>query len=118
WSTPQRVNTDATTTDQWQPVLAITPDGTGLFVSWYDRRGDGTLIDVYGTDGMLCADGTPAFALDYRISDGSWPVVIGQDPQINSFYMGDYDSAVADNTMYYRTWGDNRLSLLTHTNQP
>jgi hypothetical protein len=118
WAPLDRVNTDMTTSDNWQPVIAITPDGTGLFVSWYDRRGNGAAIDVYGTDGVICNDGSVTFVPEYRISDGSWPVVIAQDPTIVATYMGDYDQAVADNTGYYRTWGDNRLSRLTHTNQP
>ena len=118
WSTKARVNGDATTTDQWQPCLAMTPDGTGIFVSWYDRRGNGTAIGVWGTDGIICPDGSVAFVPDYAISDATWPVVIGQDPAINSVYMGDYDQAAADNTMFYRQWGDNRLSNTTHTNQP
>ena len=32
-----RVNTDATTNDQWQPGIAVTPNSQGLFVGWYDR---------------------------------------------------------------------------------
>ena len=32
--------------------------------------------------------------------------------------MGDYDNATADNTNFYRTWGDNRLLLGGHANQP
>src|SRR5262249_27236166 len=30
WSAPMRLNDDATTTDQWQPALAITPNGANL----------------------------------------------------------------------------------------
>jgi len=32
WTSPLRVNTDATTNDQWMPVLAVKPDGTKLFM--------------------------------------------------------------------------------------
>ncbi|MBO0724946.1 MAG: exo-alpha-sialidase, partial [Blastocatellia bacterium] len=32
WAAPIRVNDDATTTDQWQPTLAVTPDGANLGV--------------------------------------------------------------------------------------
>jgi subtilisin-like proprotein convertase family protein len=119
WSAPVQVNVDAGTNDNWQPVIAITPDGTALFVSWYDRRLDAgnTLIDVFGRNASISGT-TVTFGNDYRISDGSWPVIIGQDPAINTVYMGDYDQAVADNTNFYRTWGDNRLSLLSHSNQP
>ncbi len=32
------------------PVLAVKPDGTQLFMAWYDRRNDAnnSLIEVYG----------------------------------------------------------------------
>lgn len=119
WSAPIKVNTDAGTNDQWQPVLAITPDGTGLFVSWYDRRLDvgNQQFEVFARHATISGS-TVTWSNDYRVSDGPSPVVIGQDPVINTTYMGDYDQAVADNSFYYRTWSDNRLSLLTHTNQP
>ena len=39
WTSPVRVNT-VWTNDQWMPVLAVKPDGTKLFVAWYDRRSD------------------------------------------------------------------------------
>src|SRR5262249_16261298 len=32
--------------------------------------------------------------------------------------MGDYDQAVADNSYFYTTWGDNRLSDAFFANQP
>src|SRR5262249_20504029 len=38
WSSPLRVNDDVTTTDQWQPAMALTPDGTHLFITWYHRQ--------------------------------------------------------------------------------
>lgn len=117
WSSPIQVNTDGGTFDNWQPCIAITPDGTGLFISWYDRRLDGSNIDVFGRNGDISGT-TVLFGGDYRITDTSFPVVIGQDPVINTVYMGDYDSAVADNASYYRTWGDNRLALGSHAHQP
>jgi len=40
WSAPLRVNDDATTTDQWQPTLAVTPDGTNLGIFYYSREED------------------------------------------------------------------------------
>lgn len=119
WSAAVQVNTDAGTNDNWSPVLAITPDGTALFVSWYDRRLDpaNSLIDVFGRSATISGT-TVTFGNDYRISEASFPVVIGQDAVIVGTYMGDYDMAVADNATFYRTWGDNRLPRLTHANQP
>lgn len=107
WSPRVRVNSDNTTTAQWQPVVAMNPDGQSLFISWYDRRGNGTAIDVYGTEATPCG-GSVAFLPDYRITTTAFPVVVGVDPAIVGTYMGDYDQAVADASFFYRTWGDNR----------
>ena len=61
---PQKVNDDAGTNDQFVPSLAISPDGTRLFVGWYDRRDDGgnVLIRYYGRIARLGGASPPAFA--------------------------------------------------------
>jgi hypothetical protein len=122
WSAPVRVNDDSGTNDQWQPTLAVMPNGEHLFISFYDRRLDpgNSLIDVFGVIGNI-SGGTVTFEPNFRITDTSFPVVIGQDPVVNSVYMGDYDQAVADNNFFYVTWGDNRLpnpNFAAHTHQP
>ncbi|MEO8503732.1 MAG: hypothetical protein ABI609_07555 [Acidobacteriota bacterium] len=119
WSVPEQVNMDGGTNDNWGPVVAITPDGTGLFVSWYDRRLDpsNSLIDIYGRSAKISGTNLTLGA-DYRITDAPFPVVRGQDPALSLDYMGDYDTAVADNATYYRTWGDNRLAQGIHSHQP
>src|SRR5262249_8215095 len=105
WSAPMRVNDDATTHDNWQPSLAISPDGSRIGVFWYDRRLDpnNTLIDRFGAIGIV-GDGTVVFTPNFRISDTSFPTDFGHDPAVNSVYMGDYDQAVADNTSFYVPW--------------
>jgi hypothetical protein len=119
WSNPVRVDDDLTSNDQWQPDIAVTPDGTKLFSGWYDRRLDphnsavnwfGTIADINGS--------TVTFRPNFRISSQAFPVVIGQDPVVNTTYMGDYDTAVADNSFFYTTWGDNRLADAAHTHNP
>jgi hypothetical protein len=117
--TRMRVNDDSTTTDQWQPALAATPDGTTLGVFWYDRRGDSNngLIDRYGAIATV-AGGTVSFGPNFRISDTSFPAVVHQDPGVKGDYMGDYDTAVADANAFCITWGDNRLADTAHANQP
>ena len=122
WSALVRVNDDSTTNDQWQPTVAVTPNGERLFISFYDRRLDAnnSLIDTFGAIGNISA-GIVTFEPNFRITDTSFPVVRNQDPGVNSVYMGDYDQAVADNSFFYVTWGDNRLAnpnFATHTNQP
>ncbi|MGI0013583.1 MAG: sialidase family protein, partial [Nitrososphaera sp.] len=109
WSAAVRVNDDSTTTDQWQPTLAVTPDGTRLGFFWYDRRLDpeNNLIDTFG---VICnINGAVTCGPNFRITDQSFPPEFGRDPVVNAVYMGDYDQAVADNNFFYYTWGDNRL---------
>lgn len=110
---------DSSTNDDFMPTVGVTPDGSKVMVAWYDRELDAgnSLIDRFGAIAVATA-GTLTFATQFRISDGSWPVVIGQDPVVNSVYMGDYDQIVADNNFFYLTWGDNRLGNAFHTNQP
>jgi hypothetical protein len=108
WSAQVRVNNDAGTNDNWQPAIAATPDGTGLFVGWYDRRNDpaNNLIERWGVIGTISGS-TITFGNNFKISP-PFPVVVGVDPVINATYMGDYDQVVADNSFFYMTWGDNR----------
>jgi hypothetical protein len=119
WSPGVRVNNDSTSNDQWQPDIAVTPDGTKLFMAWYDRRLDpnNSLIDWFGTIGDISGSSV-SFRGNGRITTQSFPVVVGQDPVINFTYMGDYDQAVADSRYFYTTWGDNRLSDAAHANNP
>jgi subtilisin-like proprotein convertase family protein len=109
WSPAVRVNDDPTSRDQWQPSLAVTPNGTHLFVGFYDRRLSvtNTLIDVWGTIGTISGPSV-TFGRNFRITTASFPPVPGGS-SVNPAYMGDYDQAVADGELFYYTWGDNRL---------
>lgn len=78
WTNLIRVNTDATTNDQWMPVLAVKPDGTQLFMAWYNRRNDtnNSLMDLYGRFGTIATDGSVAFATnDFCITTTNFPPV-------------------------------------------
>ncbi|MCW5552465.1 MAG: hypothetical protein KIS67_09965 [Verrucomicrobiae bacterium] len=67
WISPLRVSTDSTTNDQRMPVLTVEPDGTQLFMAWYDRRNDtnNSLIDVYGRFGTTAANGSVSFGSEF-----------------------------------------------------
>lgn len=119
WSSPILVNDDGTTNDQFMPTVAVTPDGSRLIVGFYDRRLDpnNSLIGRFSAIATL-SGGAVTFAPNFRVSSQSFPVVIGQDPVVNTTYMGDYDQIAADNAFFYSTWGDNRDSNSFHTNQP
>jgi len=109
WGAAVRVNDDATPRDQWQPTLAVTPDGSRLFVGWYDRRLDAAnnLIDNFGSIATV-SGATVTFGANFRITDQAYPPVFGVDPILNPAYMGDWDEAAADNSFFYYSWGDNR----------
>jgi hypothetical protein len=100
WSVPLRVNDDPTTRDQWQPSLGVSPDGSHIFVGFYDRRLSvtNTLIDVWGAIGTV-AGATVTFAPNFRITTESFPAVPG-GTSVKTAYMGDYDQAVADETSF------------------
>jgi hypothetical protein len=119
WSTRVRVNDDTTINDQWQPALAVSPNGLHLFVGFYDRRLDpaNALIDRFGVVADI-AGSTVRFRSNIRITTESFPVVIGQDPAVVPNYMGDYDQIVGDYNFSYNPWGDNRLATGIHTHQP
>ncbi len=108
WTAQVRVNDDGGTNDNWEPAIAVTPDGTALCVTWYDRRSDpaNSLIERWGTIATI-SGATVTFGPNFRISP-PFSAVYGVDPVINTVYMGDYDQMDADNSFFHTVWGDNR----------
>jgi hypothetical protein len=111
------VNDDVTRNDQWQPSLAISPDGTRLCIAWYDRRLDSAnkLIDRFATICSVNALGTATPGANFRVTTQSFPAVFGADPMVNGTYMGDYDQMTASTTHFAMTWGDNRDDSTAHS---
>ncbi len=105
WGDPIKVNDDTGTKDQWNPALAVTPNGARMFVGFYDRRNDlghglrhtfGAIFNIELGNGNLTAQGNlQVSASNYGIS----PV-----PDRES----DYDTAAADRSYFYYARGDNR----------
>jgi subtilisin-like proprotein convertase family protein len=120
WGPAILVNGDSTTTDQFHPAIAVTPDGSRVLVSWYDRRSDSAnskierLGKIYSVDGS----GNLNSIGEFLISTLSFPAVTGQDPEVVPGYMGEYDQATADNAFFYVPWGDNRYGNAFHAYQP
>jgi|YelNatPaOPRAMG01_1025707.scaffolds.fasta_scaffold12882_5 hypothetical protein len=140
WQAPIQVNVEPNglPTDQWQPVLTVKPDGTQLFIAWYDRRDDPTnqsLIRTYGVFADLPVGSAVDFTNQFPISTTLFPpafagtntIVGAYDPAnppylhpdfgcipgwfqgVYARFMGDYDRAFSDLSYVYYTWGDNRL---------
>src|SRR5215510_8968488 len=113
WGAPVRVNDDATTTDQWQPTLAVTPDGSNLGIFYYSRQEDpvnNNLFKFYGRTASVSGP-TLAFSPSFAISDVASLPEFGRDSVINPTYMGDYDMAVGTSGAFHVVWADNRNDL-------
>src|SRR5215510_9915589 len=113
WGAPIRVNDDATTTDQWQPTLAVTPDGANLGIFYYSRQEDpvgNNLFKFYGRTASISGP-TLTFTPSFAVSDVASLPEFGRDVVINPTYMGDYDMAVATPGSFHVAWADNRFDL-------
>src|SRR5499426_2018449 len=113
WGAPVRDNDDATTTDQWQPTLAVTPDGSNLGIFYYSRQEDpvnNNLFKFYGRTASI-SGATLTFTPSFAISDVASLPEFGRDAVVNSTYMGDYDMAVGTSGAFHVTWSDNRDDL-------
>jgi len=113
WNAPLKINDDATTTDQWQPTLAVTPDGANLGIFYYSRQEDtagNNLFKYYGRTATI-SGGTLSFSPSFAISDTPSLPEFGRDAVVNSVYMGDYNTAFATSGAFHVSWSDNRDDL-------
>jgi hypothetical protein len=109
WSTPFRLNDDATTNDQWLPFVAVAPNGS-VAVSWYDRRLDdqNMLIDLFM---RISTDGGTSFGQNLKITDVSFPPpaidrTLGFPPY--TCYFSSYNWITSDADNFYLVWTDDR----------
>jgi hypothetical protein len=87
-----------------------TPDGTHVFVTWYDRRNAATPngnIERFGVIGSI-DDETVMFGHNFDYSDAPFPVEFGHDVFSPPDYMSDYDQATSDNASFYTSFVDTR----------
>ncbi len=112
WSAPVKVNDDTTTTDQWQPALVVTPDGTRLGIFYYSRQEDpaNNLFKYYGRIGVINGSSV-TFMPSFAVSDTPSLPEFSRDAVVNPTYMGDYDTAFATPGAFHVTWTDNRDDL-------
>jgi uncharacterized delta-60 repeat protein len=118
WSSAVRVNSDNTTTDQWQPALAASTDGRRVGIFYYSRQEDPTgdnLFKYYGSLGVvsspLTAASTVTFGTSFAVSNTASLPEFGRDSIVASNYMSDYDQAAATSGYFHVTWSDNRDPL-------
>ena len=113
WSTPIRVNDDATTTDQWLPTIAVTPDGNHLGIFYYSRQEDpanNNLYKYYGRISSISGAGV-TFSPGFAISDVASFPEFGRGGGFAPVYHGDYNRAVSTPGTFHVVWSDDRDDL-------
>jgi hypothetical protein len=112
WGAPVRVNDDTTTTDQWQPTLAVSTTGDKLGIFYSSRQEDpgNNLFKYYGRIANISGS-TLTFTPGFAISDTASLPEFGRDSLVNPTYMGDYNTAAASPGFFHVTWSDNRDDL-------
>jgi hypothetical protein len=112
WGAPIKVNDDVTTTDQFQPTLAVTPEGDKLGIFYTSRQEDpaNNLFKYYGRIADISGS-TLTFTPSFAISDTASLPEFGRDTPVNPTYMGDYNTASATTGFFHVVWSDNRDDL-------
>ncbi len=103
WSSPLRINDDATTTDQVMPWMEINPNGT-INVAWYDRRNDaGDLLwEVYVT---YSTDSGQSFSANSVVSCQNFPT----PNTMSGRWMGEYLGMTIKDTIVYLAYTSSLL---------
>jgi hypothetical protein len=118
WSAPIELNTDSDNVyhTQWMPSLAT--DGTGVMVSWYDRRAATSSCTVatdpgcsYERIGRQSNDNGVTWGSEITISSALIPQPTQTDPAIASCYAGDYNNDRSLNGQAFDSWTDGRRSV-------
>jgi hypothetical protein len=118
WSAPVQLG-GGTTTDQFEPNVAVGGDGV-VSVVWYDRRNDtanNLNVDVYKA---FSTDGGMTFGALQRVTNQSFGIPQlnpNFNPGIAACYMGEYIAITGDDESFYYLWGDNR-NTVTSANWP
>ena len=119
WSAPLQLG-GGTTTDQFEPNVAVGGDEGTVTVAWYDRRNDPTNnfnIDVFKA---FSTDGGATFGAIQRVTNTSFGLPQlnpSFDSAITNCYMGEYIGVAADAGAFYYLWGDDR-NTVTNANWP
>jgi hypothetical protein len=103
---------DATTTDQWQPTSPSrrTAPRSDLYYSRQEDPAGNNLFKYYGRTAKI-SGATLTFDPSSPVSDTASLPEFGRDSEINSVYMGDYNTAFATSGAFHVAWSDNRDDL-------
>ena len=108
WTTPVRINDDATTTDQWMPAINVDNTTGKVFICWYDSRLDpanNIMTNLYGT---VSTNGGASFAANTKISDVQFNPDNMKVGQGTHYYIGDYIGNSPIKNTSYNVWMDGR----------
>ncbi len=112
WSTPARLNSDATSRGQWGVSLSVNAQGA-VFVSWYDERNTDT--DALQRFGRASLDNGLTWGQDMPISDVIFPKPLQPDGNVSGTFVGTYNHTSFSNdgngSYAYHTWTDGRVSI-------
>ena len=97
WSTPLRINNDATVTDQILPWIDVKPDGT-IDIAWFDRRNDPLGDQYWDVFIARSTNGGNSFVGNVQVNDTSFLTPLG------GTWMGEYLGLVTDSTHAYVAW--------------
>lgn len=97
WSPRARIDGGSAANDQFQPVIAMTPNGKGVMVSWFDRRRDPADVEVqrYGRIGRP-RGGVLHLGRNFVLSPG-FPALATA-----------FDAIAATDDAFVATWTDTR----------
>jgi hypothetical protein len=118
WSAKTRIPGNANN-DQFFPTIAFSGNGRAM-IGHYSRSQDPSnfMFHRRGVLAKVDASGDLDFnGNTFQLSPNT-PIVIGQDPVVNSTYMGDYDQIAGGEAYLGGTWSDNRLGNSFHARQP
>lgn len=113
WTSPLRVNDDATITDQWLPSVSVDNRTGKVFVCWYDSRVDAASNLQTRLYAAVSTNGGTSFQTNENVSDVSFnpnSMAVGQPGGEN--YIGDYIGNSAIGNTSYNVWMDGRNNNL------
>jgi hypothetical protein len=116
WSAPIRVNKDRVGNgkDQFQPALAVSPNGT-LNMMWFDRRKDpgDYYIDTY----VGVSRDAGAHWKETRVTKTMWDPAVNPPLAGDGQFIGDYQGIAASNRFAFPFWQDTTPANLRPSNR-
>jgi hypothetical protein len=108
WSAPVTVNQDGTRADQFQPYVAVNPDGQ-VEVAYFDRRHD--TVDNFYVDTFLSRSNDSGTTwTDHRLSHDMSSPELNAPVSSSGLFFGDYQGLVVDQCFAYPFFQDTHLA--------